>query len=175
MALNTITPNSTSTLQIHSTCSFVDVSKTFLFRNRKQNLEKSMVEKKLQNFLRFFLVVFMWQSVFTLNFTHTSPRDRHGGDGLVVDLQLPMQSVPINTKVVSLNPAHDEVFLIQHYVIKFFCNLWQVGGTVFVVVHVLKLILRNLGLIFSVKNIIAFILQNTFGGERECRVKILTD
>ena len=96
---------------------------------------------------------FLCGNVFTLNFTHTSPRDRHGGDGLVVDLQLPMQSVPITTKVVSLNPAHGEVFLIQHYVIKFFCNLWQVGGTVFV--HVLKLILRNLGLIVSVKNIIS--------------------
>jgi hypothetical protein len=30
-----------------------------------------------------------------------------------------MQSVPITTNVVSLNPAHGEVYLIQHYVIKF--------------------------------------------------------
>jgi hypothetical protein len=30
-----------------------------------------------------------------------------------------MQSEPITTKVVSLNPAHDEVYSIQHYVIKF--------------------------------------------------------
>ena len=38
-----------------------------------------------------------------------------------LDLQLhvSMQSVPINTKVVSLNPAH---------VIKFVSDLWQVGG-----------------------------------------------
>ena len=35
-----------------------------------------------------------------------------------------MKSVPIATKVVSWNPAHGEVYLIQHYVIK----LWQVGG-----------------------------------------------
>ena len=36
-----------------------------------------------------------------------------------LDLQLSMQSVPINTKVVSLNPAH---------VIKFVSDLWQVSG-----------------------------------------------
>ena len=34
-----------------------------------------------------------------------------------LDLQLPEQSVPITTKVVSLNPVHGEVYLIQHYVI----------------------------------------------------------
>ena len=31
-----------------------------------------------------------------------------------MDLQLPVQSVPITTKVVSLNPAHGEVYSIQH-------------------------------------------------------------
>ena len=36
------------------------------------------------------------------------------------DLQLPVHSVPITTKVVSSNPIHDEVYSIQHYVIKFF-------------------------------------------------------
>ena len=30
-----------------------------------------------------------------------------------------MQSVPITTKVMSSNPAHGEVYVIQHYVIKF--------------------------------------------------------
>jgi len=40
-----------------------------------------------------------------------------------LDLQLPMQSVPMTTKVVRLNPAHDEVYLIQHYVIKFVSDL----------------------------------------------------
>jgi hypothetical protein len=37
----------------------------------------------------------------------------------VMDLQLPIQSVPITIKVVSSNPAHGEVYSIQHYVIKF--------------------------------------------------------
>jgi hypothetical protein len=41
---------------------------------------------------------------------------------------IPKQSVPITTKLVSLNPAHGEVYLIQHYVIKFVIDLRQVGG-----------------------------------------------
>jgi hypothetical protein len=41
------------------------------------------------------------------------------------NLQLPVQSVTITTKVVSLNPAHGEVYSIQHYVIKFVRNLLQ--------------------------------------------------
>jgi hypothetical protein len=31
--------------------------------------------------------------------------------------KLPVQSVPITTKVVSLNPTHGDLYLIQHYVI----------------------------------------------------------
>ena len=38
-----------------------------------------------------------------------------------------MQSVPITTNVVSLNPANDEMYSIQHYVIKFVSDLRQVG------------------------------------------------
>ena len=36
-----------------------------------------------------------------------------------LDLQLPVQSVPIATKVVSSNPVNGVVYLIQHYVITF--------------------------------------------------------
>jgi len=43
-------------------------------------------------------------------------------------LQLPVQSMPINTKVVSSNPTHSEVYSIQHYVIKFVSDLRQVSG-----------------------------------------------
>jgi len=39
-----------------------------------------------------------------------------------------VQSVPITTKVVSSNPAHGEVYLIQHYVIKLVSDWRQVGG-----------------------------------------------
>ena len=38
-----------------------------------------------------------------------------------MDLQLPMQSVPITTNVMSSNI----VKVIQHYVIKFASDLWQ--------------------------------------------------
>ena len=40
-----------------------------------------------------------------------------------LDLQLPMQLEPIASKVVSSNPAHDEVYSIPHYVIKFLSDL----------------------------------------------------
>jgi hypothetical protein len=36
--------------------------------------------------------------------------------------------VHITTKVVSLNPVHGEVYLTQHYVIKFVSDLRQVSG-----------------------------------------------
>jgi len=45
-----------------------------------------------------------------------------------LDFQLPVQSVPIATIVVSSNPVHDEVYSIQRYVIKFVSDLQQVGG-----------------------------------------------
>jgi hypothetical protein len=52
------------------------------------------------------------------------------GDVMVVivwllDLQLPVQSVLIATKVASLNPAHDWVYSKQHYVIMFVSDLRQ--------------------------------------------------
>jgi hypothetical protein len=43
-------------------------------------------------------------------------------------VELPVYSVPVTTKVVSSIPAHDEIYLIQHYVIKFVGDLRQVGG-----------------------------------------------
>jgi hypothetical protein len=44
------------------------------------------------------------------------------------DRMVVTQLVTITTNIVSLNPAHVEVYLIQHYVIKYVCELWQVGG-----------------------------------------------
>jgi hypothetical protein len=46
----------------------------------------------------------------------------------LLDLQLPMQSGPITTKVMTSNPAHGEVYSIQHYVIRFVSDLLQIGG-----------------------------------------------
>jgi hypothetical protein len=45
-----------------------------------------------------------------------------------LDLQLPMKSVHITTKVVNLNPAHGEAYSIEQYMIKFASDLWQDGG-----------------------------------------------
>jgi hypothetical protein len=53
-------------------------------------------------------------------------RGHRGRDRMAVGLQLPVQSVPITTKVVSLNPVHVEVYSIQHYVIAYVSDLRQV-------------------------------------------------
>ena len=45
-----------------------------------------------------------------------------------LDLQLPVQSEPITTKIVSSNALHGEVYSIQHYLIKFVSDLRQVSG-----------------------------------------------
>ena len=45
-----------------------------------------------------------------------------------IEIQLPVHSVPITTHVMRLNPAHGEVYLIKHNVIKFVSDLRQVGG-----------------------------------------------
>ena len=45
-----------------------------------------------------------------------------------LDLQLPVQSMLITTKVVSSNSVHGEVYSIQHYVIMFVSDLRQGGG-----------------------------------------------
>jgi hypothetical protein len=43
-----------------------------------------------------------------------------------------LYQVPITTNVVSSNPTHGEVYLIQHYVIKFVSDLQQVSGFLWV-------------------------------------------
>jgi hypothetical protein len=49
-----------------------------------------------------------------------------------LDLQLPVQSVPITTEVLSSNPTHGDVYSIQHYVIKFVSDLRQVNDFLWV-------------------------------------------
>jgi hypothetical protein len=61
-----------------------------------------------------------------------------------LNLQLPVQSVPITTQVVSSNAVHREVYSIQHYVIKFVSNLRQVGGFLRVLRPLLKRVSPNL-------------------------------
>ena len=51
-----------------------------------------------------------------------------GRDHMVVGFTTTYAISAITTKVVSLNPAHVEVYSIQHYVIKFVSDLRQVAG-----------------------------------------------
>jgi hypothetical protein len=53
--------------------------------------------------------------------------------------QLPMQSVPITTKVVSSNPAHGKMYLMQNYVIKFVKDL----GRSIVLFHFLPMLISS--------------------------------
>jgi len=53
-------------------------------------------------------------------------RDRRGGDRMVVGFTT--TCAVSTTKVVSSNPAHDGVYSIQHYVIKFASDLRQIGS-----------------------------------------------
>jgi hypothetical protein len=55
-------------------------------------------------------------------------RGRRGRVRMVVGIKLPVQSVPITTKVVSSNPVRGEVYSKKHYVIKFVSDLRQCGG-----------------------------------------------
>jgi hypothetical protein len=41
-----------------------------------------------------------------------------------LDLQLPVQSVPITTKVMSSNPVHGDVYSIQYYVRQLLATGW---------------------------------------------------
>ena len=49
------------------------------------------------------------------------------------ELQLPMQSVPVTTDVVSSNLAPGEVYSIQQYAIKFVSDLQLVGSFIRVI------------------------------------------
>ena len=53
---------------------------------------------------------------------------RRGRDRMIVGFTTTYDSVPITTNVVIANPAHGEVYSIQHYVIKFISVLRQVAG-----------------------------------------------
>ena len=48
-------------------------------------------------------------------------------DRIVVGFTI-VESVPSITKVLNSNPTHGDVYLIQHYVIKYVSDLRQVGG-----------------------------------------------
>ena len=66
---------------------------------------------------------FTWPSNNNKNWRVTSTR---------LDLQLHVQSVLVTIKNVRFTPPHGQVHSIQHYVIKFVCELPHVGGFLWV-------------------------------------------
>ena len=52
----------------------------------------------------------------------------HGHDCMVVGIYNYLCNQCLSPLTVSSNPAHGEVYSIQHHVIKFVSNLQQVGG-----------------------------------------------
>jgi hypothetical protein len=88
-----------------------------------------------------FVLIFFWNCITILWFLHTIRHYANYSHFLLSSYivlfvlivfgnvyRAPVQPVPINTKVMSSSPVHGEVYSIQHYVIKFLSNLWQVGG-----------------------------------------------
>ena len=83
------------------------VEETGELKRKKSIFDTCKFKKKTTNtVMRVVMVVIVWQLV----------------------LQLPVLSVPITTNIVSSNLDQGEVYSIQHYVIKFVSDLWQVGG-----------------------------------------------
>ena len=73
---------------------------------------------------------YFWSCSLTL-YKYVSTRTcmgRRSRDRMVVGFATNVQSVHITTNVVSSNPAHGEVYSIQHYVIKLVSDLRKVGG-----------------------------------------------
>ena len=87
---------------------FISTRSIFLYRS------KSTVKIKVSEFLLWYAFPF-----------RVRRRNR-----MVVEFTITMymQSVPITTNVVNLNPAHGQVYSMKHYVIKFVSDLIQVCG-----------------------------------------------
>jgi hypothetical protein len=63
-----------------------------------------------------------------MNVLHSHALSKLFGGRCGRDLQLPVQLMPITTNVVSSNPVHGKVYLIQYYVMKFVIDLRQISG-----------------------------------------------
>ena len=76
--------------------------------------------------LFFFDIQILIAPLVSSNFSYRNPWILFGTVRIVIVMQLDLQSMPVTTKVVSLNPAHGEMYLIQHYVTKFVDDIRQV-------------------------------------------------
>ena len=97
----------------------------YSYLSRYRHFEIYVTQLTLSNLNLYIILVYAFEVEFNLHLIFRGP--------LVVivwqlDLQLHVQSEPIITKVVSLNPAHGEVYSMQHYVIKFVSYFRQVSG-----------------------------------------------
>ena len=72
--------------------------------------------------------VFFTQGIYVSTSGTTNIEGCHGRDRTVVGFITTYAISAFNTDVVSLNYAPGEVYSIQHYVIKFVSDLWQVGS-----------------------------------------------
>jgi hypothetical protein len=76
-----------------------------------------------------------------------------------------MQSVPITTNVVSSNPAHCEVYSIQHYVIKFVIKMIMIMNTIVFFFINTNMIMNTIVFFFintnMIMNTIVFFFINT--------------
>ena len=124
-------------MHLHDACGFL-LNAIYTLRIVLDNLIYSMAQLKMSTFCSY--VNLSLPHVKSLESTLISVANqlilsisRHPWTVVVVivwqlDLQLPVQSVPVTTKVVSSNPVYDEVYSIQHYGMKLVSDLRQVGG-----------------------------------------------
>ena len=74
------------------------------------------------------LVAGLWFSPGT-PVSSTNKVDRQDITAILLKVALNIITQSIIIKVVSLNPDHGEVYSMQHYVIKFLSDLWQIVGS----------------------------------------------
>ena len=73
-------------------------------------------------------ILYFYWSYFPLMQSPMETRGRRDHNRMVLGFTTNCANSAITTKNVSSNPVRDEVYSIQHYVIKFVSDLWQVGG-----------------------------------------------
>ena len=60
--------------------------------------------------------------------TYLANQGRRSRDRMIVGFTTNYALVPITINIVRSNPAHGEVYSMQHYMIQFVSDLRQVGG-----------------------------------------------
>ena len=102
---------------------FICIDRNLLFIISESFLLFKKIHKSVDNLIK------------SLKHAFLSDYTWHDTTGVVIvlivwqlDFRLPAQSVSTTTKVMSLNPVHDQVYSIQHYVTHFVSDLQQLNG-----------------------------------------------